>query len=63
MLLIDVRLGSEYVSASFFPRTSYIFLRKKISKEKTWENEEKIFCKCLVVFAIVFAKKIIIESP
>ena len=34
VLILDVRLGSEYVSASFFPGTFYILLGKEVSQGK-----------------------------
>ena len=36
--IIDIRLGSKYVSASVFPITIDILLGKKASQEKNWEN-------------------------
>ena len=38
--ILDARLGSEYVSASFFPGTFYIILAKEVSPGKKGELNE-----------------------
>ena len=58
--ILDVWMGSECVSASFFPRTFWVLLGKEVSQERCWEVKEWIFWNVWWDFAeqtIVFTKK------